>query len=186
MAVNRVRVVWTGTPTAGGGLSTFYFNSAVGTPAQHVSAVATFLDDTEAQRVDTLTWATEQDVATLNVGTGALEAVTSTTVESGTGSAVVDNLPAAVQGLLRMTTNVIAGPRLLRGRLFLPGADENANSAGGIPLLAYRSDYEAAAAVLIGNANADWSIWSQTHGVLANVASASVWTQWASLRSRRD
>lgn len=186
MAVNRVRVTWTGTPTVGDGLSTFYFNSAVGTPAQQVSAVNLFLDSVAASYADNLTWATQSDVATLNVGTGALEGITSTTVESGAGTDTTDQLSPATQGLLQLLTNQVVGGRLLRGRIFLPGPCEAANSAGGIPLAAYRTDYEDAADVLMNDANTEWSVWSQTHGVLASISSTSVWTKWAVLRSRRD
>lgn len=186
MAVNRVRVVWVGSPTVGDGLSTFNFNSAVGTPAQQVGAVATFLDAVATAYADNLAWTTEADVATLNVGTGELEGITSTTVESGGGSETSDQLSPATQGLLRMLTSTVVAGRLLRGRLFLPGATEANNSPGGIPLSAYRTGYENAADALIADANVEWSVWSQTHGVLANIVSADVWTKWAVLRSRRD
>jgi len=186
MPANRVRVVWDGPIIEGTGLSTFYFDSAVGTAAQQVAAVAAFLAATDDQRFIGMTWATEPDVATLNVGTGVLEAVTSTSQSSGTGTEAGDGLPPATQGLLRMTTSTIAGGSLLRGRLFLPGATEADNLSGGSPEPSYRADYDAAAAALIADANTAWSVWSKTHGVLSTVVTATVWTKWATLRSRRD
>jgi len=186
MAVNRVRVTWTGSPTVGDGLSTFYFLSSVGTPAQQASAVGDFLQASETARVDNCAWATQSDVATLNVGTGAVEAITSVTPETGAGTQAGDQMPPAVQGLLRMVTSQVVGGRLLRGRLFLPGAPELYNTAGGSPDATYDGIYESAAATLIANANADWMVWSLTHGVAASVGSAAVWSKWAVLRSRRD
>jgi hypothetical protein len=186
MSVRRVRVAWTGDPTAGGGLSTFYFNDAVGTAAQCVSAVGTFLTATNDRRVTTCGWATEADVPTLNVGTGVIESITSTTPATGTGSAAGDALPPIAQGLLRLFTSQIVSGRLLRGRLFLPGAPESDSASTGGTSSTFRSDYEAAAAALIADANADWSVWSQTHGTLASISTATIWTKWASMRSRRD
>jgi len=186
MSVQRVRVVWSGTPTVGDGLSTFYFDGAIGTAAQQVAAVNLFLDSVSASYADNLAWSTQADVAVLNTATGALEGIIATTVQTGAGSLTDDQLSPATQGLLRLITSVVVGGRLLRGRLFLPGATEASNSAGGIPLQAYRDDYEAAAAVLIADANVQWSVWSRTHGALAPIGSANVWTKWAVLRSRRD
>ena len=185
MAVNRVQVIWTGTIVEGGALSTFYFADGVGTPAQQVAAVGAFLDSTEAMRGTGLSWVTNPDVATLNVGTGALENVTTTTQDSGVGTNANEILPPATQGLLRALTSVIAGGRLLRGRIFLPGPGENHTTGLG-PSSTYRSSYDAAAATLLGSGTVDWSMWSRTHGVLASVVSANTWTKFAVLRSRRD
>jgi len=186
MSVNRVQVVWTSPVVQGGGLSTFYFNDAVGTPAQQVAAVGAFLTGTDGQRGNTTSWATAGDVATLNVGTGTLEGTTSVTPLTGTGSATGDYMPPQTQGLLRLITSTVVGGRLLRGRLFLPGNVEGNNTSAGAPAAGLISDYNGDAATLIGAANAEWSVWSITHGTLANVATASVWNKWASLRSRRD
>lgn len=186
MSVNRVRVVWDGTGVEGLGLSTFYFDSATGTAAQQVAAVAAFLAATEDRRCIGMTWATVSDVATLNTVSGVLEAVTATTPAAGSGTAAGDCLPPSTQGLLRITTPTIAGGKVLRGRLFLPGATEAMNLSAGSPEPSYRSDYDAAAAALIADVNTIWAIWSQTHGVLGTAASAVVWTKWAQLRSRRD
>lgn len=186
MALNRVRVIWTGTPAVGDGLSTFYFNSAVGTPAQQVAAVNTFLDSVAASYADNLSWSTEQEVATINEATGNLEGLASVTPATGVGLDATDQLSPATQGLLRLAGAMIVGGRLLRGRLFLPGPCEGVNSPGGIPLLAYRTDYQDAAAVMIADANVEWRIWSRTHGVSGDVVTATVWDKWAVLRSRRD
>jgi len=186
VSINRVQVVWSGGPTVGGGLSTFYFDSATGTAAQQVAAVATFLGSTDDRRVIAQTWATAADVATLNVGTGALESTTSTTPSTGTGTQTGDALPPAVQGLLRLLTSTVAGGRLLRGRLFLPGAGAGSSDSNGGVLAAYSGDYNAAGAALIADTNTNWMVWSPTHSTAASVTSVSCWSKWATLRSRRD
>jgi len=192
MAVYRVPVFWSGPFTAGGGLSNFYYNSAGGTIAQAITATVLFLQATDDRRAVGCNWSCGTDVDTLNVGTGALEATDSVTPALGFGTAAGDAAPIATQGLLRMTTGVIGPPpaggtsgRLLRGRLFLPAVVE-ADNTGGVPNGTYQTDYNTAASTLIGTANADWSVWSKTHGILASVLAASCWTQWAVLRSRRD
>lgn len=186
MAVNRVQVIWSGIPTVGGGLSTFMFNSSVGTPAQQVAAVAAFLAATEDRRAQGCSWVTGSDVATLNIGTGQLEGVTAVTQIIGVGSIAGDVLPPATQGLLRLLTSVVVAGRLLRGRLFLPGTCEADSGSTGQPSVTFRSDYDAAAAALLGDANTEWCVWSATHGVLANITAANTWTKYATLRSRRD
>lgn len=186
MAINRVQVIWAGDPTSGGGLSTFYFNAAVGTPAQQVAAVGTLLTATNDRRAATCSWATDADVATIDEVSGNITALTGTTPATGVGTAVGDALPPIAQGLLRLFGAMIVGGRLLRGRLFLPGAVESDNASTGGTSTTYRSDYEAAALALINDANTEWRIWSRTHGVSGDVVSATVWTKFASLRSRRD
>ena len=186
MAVNRVRVIWDGPIIEGLGLSSFYFDSLIGTPAQAVTAVGTFLAATDDRRFIGMTWTTEADVDTLNVTSGALEAVTGTTPATGIGTGAGDGLPPLTQGLLRMTSGAIVNGRALKGRLFLPGATEAMNASAGAPESSYRADYDAAAAALIADANTAWICWSQTHGVISSVVSASVSTKWAFLTSRRD
>lgn len=185
MSVRRVQVIWAGLPTAGGGLSTFYFNTTVGTAANCVSAVGNFLTATEDQRTTTLTWSTHPDVVTLS-DAGVLEGTTSTSPASGVGIASSDQLSPTTQGLLRVLSSTVVAGRILRGRVFLPGATEGQNQANGVPTTVYKSDYDAAAAALIADANTTWVVWSRTHATFATVVSASTWASWAVLRSRRD
>ena len=184
MSQNRVQVAWTSAHIVGGGLSTFYFDSAVGTAAQQVAAVGTFLTATDDRRISGTTWATLPDVATLSVA-GALEGTTSTTPATGTGSLAGTAVPQASQGLLRLITGAVVGGRLLRGRLFLPAVGVNDNT-NGVPSATYVADYNAAAAALIADANTNWIVWSQTHGFSTAIVSATVWSKFAVLRSRRD
>ena len=186
MSVNRVQVIWAGNAAQGGGLSTFYFNSTVGTAAQQVAAVAAFLNGIQANISTQATWQTSGDVATLNIGTGVLEAVTSVAQSTGAGTASGDMCPPATQGLVRALTNVVVAGRLLRGRIFIPGVPEASNGSSGGPVSGYRTAIDAAAATLLGDANTEWSVWSLTHGVLASVTAANTWSKFATLRSRRD
>lgn len=181
----RVPVFWSGLQTQGGGLTNFFFDPSAGTPAQAVTAVVNFLLATDDRRVVGCDWACGTDVDTLDIGTGTLLSTVSFAPAIGHGVDAGDPLPPTVQGLLQLVTPAITAGRVLRGRIFLPASSETWN-IGGVPLAAYRNDYEAAAATMIGLANADWVVWSRTHGVTASVTSATLWTKWASLRSRRD
>lgn len=186
MAVNRIRVIWSGTTIVGGGLTSFYFNSFAGTAAQQGSAVSAFLGATEASRSSGVSWEREPNVDTLNQVTGVLEGTTGLVASSGVGTASGDVLPRETQCLLREFTNTVVAGRLLRGRMFFPGATESMNSASGQPLAVITDDYDAAAGDLIADANTDWIVWSKTHGQIASVATASCWNSWAGLKSRRD
>jgi len=185
MGVSVVQVEWTGQGAVGGGLSSFLFNSAVGTPTQMGSAVSTFLAATEDRRCDQLSWVRVPIVNTYNEVTLALESTAGLVASSGVGTDIAQCLSPATQGLLQLRTGLITFGRLLRGRLFLPGPTEQANNDGK-PDAAYIADYDAAAAALAGDANTDLVVWSRTHGVKSVVTSALTWNQWAVLRSRRD
>jgi hypothetical protein len=186
MAVNLIEIEWTGTGITGPAVSTFAFDSLVGTAAQQASAVLAFLGATEDERANGCQYAINTQVRTLNTATGALEAVTSISPNSGSGTLAGDPLSPSTQGLLRLETGVVVNNRLVKGRLFLPGTTENVNQTPGTPIAAYRTDYEAAAAALIADANSAWCVWSRTHGQRPVITSANVWTKWAVLRSRRD
>ena len=184
MSLRRVQVAWVSAHIVGGGLSTFYFNDSVGTAAQNVASVGTFLTATDDRRISGTTWATLPDVATISLS-GVLESVTSTTPATGTGTLAGTAVPQASQGLLRLLTSTVAGGRLLRGRLFLPAVGVNDNT-NGVPSATYTADYNAAAAALVADANSDWQVWSRTNNGAASITSATCWSKFAVLRSRRD
>ncbi len=185
MSVDRVQVTWGGSAAAGGGITSFYFQGAVGSAAQQRDAVVAFLTATEARRATSATWTLLTDVDRLNEVTGALESVNTVTAASGVGTGAGDIMPSLNQGLLRLLTTAIVNGRLLRGRIFLPGTIESDNS-GGAPIVGYRTGYDTAAATLIAEANTIWSVWSRTHGVIFPITTASTWTQWSFLHGRRD
>lgn len=183
--INRVQVIWTGSGITGTGLSTFYFDDVLGTPQQQATAVETFLLATDSQRATGCVWTISPDVAKLDTGTGQLVSIASTTGATAGGTAAGDRLPNSSQGLLRLFTAGVVGGRLLRGRLFLPGPIEG-SSSNALPIGAYTTAYNNAAAALVASANAQWIIWSRTHAFTAAVTAATTWGQWAVLRSRRD
>lgn len=183
--MHRVRVVWAGPATVGGGLTTLYFASPATTATQAVTAAATFLGAIDARMKNTVSWATEADVYEIDEVTGAVTGLNTTTPQTGTGGLTDDLLPPEVQGLLRLRTNTIAGTSFVQGRLFIPGLTVASNNNGVVNPTTL-STLNAAAAALIADSTTLWGVWSRTHGTFAPVDTATLWTQFAALRSRRD
>lgn len=182
--IHRVQVTWQGPAVTGSALSTFYFRLGTGTHQQHVDAVETFLLATDSQRSTGLVWTIQPDSAEIDIATGQLMAIATTTGASAGGAAAGDRLPNSVQGLARLFTGAVTNGRLLRGRLFLPGPTEQ--SSNGMPISAYLTAYNNALAALIADPDSEWAVWSRTHAATAAIQQATVWSQWAVLRSRRD
>lgn len=183
----EVRTAHTGVTVVGGGLTTMYFNAAGRDPQELVDAVRTFWTATIAQRVVGTQSTPLGFVRTIENTTGEVTAVTAVNPGAGiNGTAGGAPLPPATQGLLRLRTGVIVRNRVLQGKIFLPGVPVSFSS-DGIPSTAYRTAYDTAAGGLISNA---LTIYSRPRGGLPGsggaVGSASTWSKFAVLRSRRD
>jgi phage tail tape-measure protein len=117
---------------------------------------------------------------------GALVGNYSVTAQSGGGSSNTDEVPRTSQALVQWSTSVIINRRRLRGRTFIPGYVEAANTTGGVPLPASMSSLQTAAAALIADTGNELRVYSRAHNTSAVVQGATTWDQWATLRSRRD
>jgi hypothetical protein len=124
-------------------------------------------------------------VETYLVSTGQPAAVVSTTPVTGTGTQSLDMIPIASQSLLRLRTGVYTNGRELRGRVFLPGATVSSN-VGGAPSSGLQSTMTSAGQTLLADGTCAWAVYSRVHKVAEQVASTSVWAEYAQLRSRRD
>lgn len=182
--VHRVRVALGGAVVAGGGLSTFYFVGASGDEALMVDAVGDFWDAIAPQITSNVTYATEPDVDELDTVTGTLLGSAAVTPRTGAGTSAEEALPWATQGLLRLRTGAVVGGRELRGRLFIPGLTEG-KSLGGKPTAAVITAINSAAATFAARGDVAWHVWSRTHGASADVVTATMWDNFAVLRSRR-
>lgn len=182
----RLRTSWTGLQGAPY-LSTIYFARVDSTTASDAAdAVAALWSGCAADIRSTLAWEVEPDVATIDDVTGALVGVDNISGgHAGNGTSTQESLPFATQGLLRLASNTVVSGRILKGHLFIPGPTENVGGEG-TPTSGYKSSVLAAWADLLASGPAIPVIWSRKHGVSAPVLSASVWAQWAVLRSRRD
>lgn len=91
-------------------------------------------------------------------------------------------LPWTSQGLCRFRTGTYIGGRELRGRMFIPGFTEN-HSDLGKPVAATLTAWNGFVQDFVENG---FVIFSPTHLTSSEIVSASMWSEWAILRSRRD
>lgn len=181
----RVSTQLSGTVVTGGGLSQMYFSQSVGTAADAHAAVAAFWYAISPLVTSALTMTILPEVELVDTASGQVEGIETTDQVTYLGGPTADPLPLASQGLVRWRTGIYTGGREIRGRTFLPGMLET-NSTNGKPAGALISAVNAAAGSLYGDPDAQLVVYSRTHGVQADVTSASMWTEWAQLRSRRD
>lgn len=172
-------------------LSTMYFDVAGGTAQDAADAVGVFWTAMDNSMVSAVQWATEAEVAQVNASNGNLVMVHATTPASGTGASATEVLPIATQALIRWRTGSIVNGREVRGRTFIPGLVE-ANNDSGSPTSTLVTNYSAAAAALIADANSTLVVWHRpttpggSDGSKHDVVTGSMWTEFAVLRSRRD
>jgi hypothetical protein len=195
----RVRTVFSGAPGSPW-LNTMYFvgNTQALADAAVVD-VGAYWGAVDAFIVNTVSWATEGDVADIDHSTGELVQTFGTTPASGSGGSAVEVLPTATQGLHRWTTAGVVVGRRVRGRTFIPGLSETAN-VNGVWTSSQRTTVNAAGAALIASAASEFAIWSRPHpgdpdaeppiaaraGTAHIVTSGSTWDRFAVQRSRRD
>ena len=188
MPMLRVRTVFTGV-TGSPWLNTLNFGSPTQTGSQvdadaAVAAVGAFWGAVDSVMGSSVSWATLPDV--LFVGDdGVAAGAYATTPQTGTGGLVVELLPIATQGVVRLLTGVFIGGRQLRGRIFIPGLTENANNTGRM-ISTTQSTIAAAAATLNGVTTPPLAVWSKVGATVQPVTAVSVWEQFGVLRSRRD
>lgn len=188
-SVYRVRVGWTG--LAGTEyLSTFHFAASgpsLGAAQLAVDQTEVFLTSMASVIVNDLTWESESEVVVIDTTTGFTTAAFATTPFTDTGEGTGDPVPRAAMLMARWQTGVFVGSpsRRLRGRTFIPGINEVNNDAGGKPSAALQAQLQAAADAFLGG-DPELRIYSRAAATDHPVVSASVWDEWAILRSRRD
>jgi hypothetical protein len=188
--IYRIRVAFTGvsgTPW----VATHYFNEAAGTAQAAANAVGVFWGTVDNQMNNLVNWATEADVALIDIPTGALTSVQSTTPQTGTGASATGKMALVAQGLLRWRTNSVVNGRNLRGRTFIPGLVTSVSNDGQVAV-ANQTSINGAGNALIADASSDLVIWHRptesapASGVAGSATVATMWTQFAELRTRRD
>jgi len=183
----KVQTVWSG--VAGGPYySTHYFFDS-GTLAganDCVDDMDTFWTAISGNLVNTLSYVVGADTVVIDDATGNLVGSYATTPESGAGASGTEQIPRASQGLLRWETGEIINSRRFRGRTFIPGYVEAANTTGGVPLPASMASLATAGAALIASSNSELRIYSRTHNVSHPAIACVADTEWAYLSTRRD
>jgi hypothetical protein len=185
--IQRVRTVLTG--VAGSPwYSNLYCAGSTSDASLEIDAIGEFWDAVSAVMHTSVTWRVEGIVANVNDATGSIVSTSSNSDYTGAGLDTGDLLPIATQGLLQMRTGIYVGGREIRGRLFVPGAVEDSSTAGK-PGTVFRDTVQAAFDDKLstsGQLNGELVIYSPTYGTSEQVTNASVWSDWAVLRSRRN
>lgn len=186
MALIRTKTVWTGSAGAPYYTENYWQGDAdVAHANDAILALNAFFFTLAGYVTNTLSYTIDGDVDVIDISTGQITSVLAGTPVTFTGSASGEKLPPFTQGLLRMTTGLYLAGRQVRGRMFLPGMVETSNTAAGVPLTAMVTAIDAAGVTLAAD-SAGFSVYSRTRHAAATVTGATMWTQWASLRSRRD
>jgi hypothetical protein len=207
MTILRVTTLITGNLVSGGGINTMYFDAAGGGAGDAATAVGDFWGDFLTYLSDDVTFTVQPEVEEVNEVNGAVTGVVAVTGSATTGPSAAEWLPPAMQALVRFRTGEFVDGREIRGRVFIPGFVETIND-NGAPAAALLTQLQTAANTLITD-SADMVIWQrpreargvippgpghpnglpaqdQRDGSFARVTTASVWSKWAILRSRRD
>lgn len=182
----RVRFEITG-PAGAPWLSTMNFQGTTLTNAQDsADAVRAFWLALQGSIVDTATGRVLPEVLIINDVTGEPTGIFSITPgDPITFTASNTLLPRTTQALVRWRTGVYSNGREIRGRTFIPGLTQVANNQGR-PASGITSTLTTAANALISDVDSVFGVYSKRNGALAVVNAASVWNEFAELRTRRD
>lgn len=191
----RTRAVFSAPASGGDALLTYYWDSAGGTPTQvmteAVARVRAFWESFKAKVPNTATITYDGLGDEVEETTGEIVGqFTATPLAVTNGLAGTDILPYQTQGLLRLSTGTYIGGRRVQGRQFLPVPLE-ADSSGGVPVGAYVTAVQTAAALLGTTVVTPIAqrVWHRPGpggpGLSVVVTGRSCSTQWAVLRSRR-
>lgn len=119
----------------------------------------------------------------IDPSTGNATGVTTVDIADVVGGSPDDALPWATQGLVRLRTGVYTGGREARGRTFIAGLTEAASDQGR-PTSAFTGLTSAVADAVTQGGFSGLCVISK--GVAVPVSTATIWGEWATLRSRRD
>lgn len=185
MAMYRIRTVFTGvlgTPY----YSNLYFALEGGTHVQARQAATNFWFAMSEDFVNDLLFTVEPDVAVLDEATGdVIQVLVDNAPKGRFGQSAATALPPATQILVRLRSGVFNSGREIRGRIFIPGVTVSQSNDGRVQGGTI-VDVQAAIDAMIADQNAQLVVWAKTRGTYAVVNSATVWTEFAVLRSRRD
>lgn len=182
----EITVDWT-TDAGAGFVSVLYFNAGVAVATQR-SALNTFLGSIDGALDAGTTWTVATGGREWDSNTGALTgAWTNTTSYTGVGGVAGEAVPDACQLLFRWQTNTVVNGRFLTGRTYIPGCGLINVDEGNVE--------ESIRAAIEGNGNtfaasgATPVVWHRpvagSGGQEVQMASCSVWEEFAVLRGRR-
>jgi len=150
-----------------------------------LDAAEAFWNDMSELMVTGCTWGQEDEVAYIDTSDGHIIDFLTGVGATGAGDSASEMLPPADQVLVHWRTNLIVSGRRLQGSTFVPAISQNFNDEGQL-LASAVTVAGTAAQNLIDSTDANFAIWSRTHGALSPAVSAAIFTGFGVLRSRRD
>jgi len=180
--LHRITTVWTGAPGMPG-TTTLYGHENGDSTRDQVEAVGDFLATLTSSLNTDLTATVSGQVELISSTSGDITGVDDTgadVVVEMTDTAAA--LPYTTQLLVQFRTGVYFSGRELRGRMFIPGFCEDGNLQG-VPDPDVVSGVAAAASTMVGHG---FAVYSPSKHQWASISAATVWNEWAVLRSRRD
>jgi hypothetical protein len=185
--VLRTTTVWT---TAQGSpyFTTLHYGGLAQADADAaLDATADLWEAIDTEMFAGIQWSVENDVPSIDPVTGDTIGMFTGTGRTGFGQGAGEVLPWATQGLFRWRTGVYLGGREIRGRSFIPGLRETSNTEGS-PTPSMVTGLNTVLSTWLGGlpAGRKLTVWSRARGEAVDVNSGTMWSEWATLRSRRD
>lgn len=164
---------------------TGYFAASGGTAQQAASAWRAFLTAGVSSYAAGLVFQAVSDVVLVDPITGNTTGTSPVVLATVTHTGAGDPLPSSTQGLARFRTSQYINGHEIRGRINIPMQTE-ADSTSGLPNAAWQTTWNARLATLITGGTFIHAVYSPTNHCWAPTLAATVWSQWAVLRGRRD
>jgi hypothetical protein len=184
--VARIRTLFTG--VAGSpAYSNLFFDASTVDAGTYQTAVLEAWDSNSSVFQSALTITMVNPIPIINVATGQVVDVAVGDGGDTQGTDSNDALPPTNCALVRMHTGIFVAGREIRGRCFVPYFTE-ANSTGGKPTSAFVAGWNTVFNNLQGTSGANGAmvVYSRAHARAEYITSFDTWTQWGSVRSRRD
>lgn len=182
--VVQTRILYGGAIRAGSETVLHWANNM--DPQDAVDATDALIEIVDGAVVTGVTLRADPTVRTLDSATGALtDEVTVTAPPVQPGTASPPQLADQTAMLVRWSTGLVVGRRILRGRSYIPGIAAS-YSNNGQPSPANVDPIVPLLQAWINGLDSTFVIWSRTAGTTRPVTSASIAPFWASQKRRRD
>jgi len=180
-----VKVTYTGGPS-GDWVTFFRSDRTLSSTAQDaVDTVKLFFDAWQVDRSNQITAIIDDTVEVVDPLTGqptGLEQVTGYTLPGGSSGEL---LPTQTQALIWWNCAQWVGGRQVRGRTFIGGLTETANTASGTLDGTVKGHLATAAGHIIIPIDGTFGIYSRTHHNTYPIVTATIQDRWAVLKTRR-
>lgn len=180
----RVRTVFTGVDGGPWYNNLHFLGNGPDAASDAHDAVVNFWQDIGAIQHTDVDGVVESEVLEIDPATGdATGAYAEGDFPVG-GVATGEILPPSLQGLIRLNTGQFVGGRRVGGRIFVPGLTETYNESGSLSAAGQTVLQDAINVVLASTT--ELVVYSRRYFDDVTVANATVWSEFAVLRSRRD